>query len=361
MSRQHLYSRIFDDIKGKIVSGEIHAGDYIPPISALRNTFGVSHITVLHALKELAAEGLIAKDPGCGYVAAELPNPNIYVGCLLRSNSVSGRDQYFNEIISGVQNAALTAGVNMVFPYSSAMFPSFPNFQQEIVRTALQMKSLVKGYLLDEWLSDNSISEIVKATGRPVVLVNRPTQLPVHAVCSDDRGGIRKMFQTLRSMKYECFIYADSGWKTPSQLERRAAFSASAADSGMGEDRAKILSSASPGLPDSAYFNELRRRLRDFSGKGRTVIMASADIIAKMILDDLLENGFRIPGDVGVTGFGGVALGQLTPPALTTLKVDTVSLGETAMRLLCSLIRGNLTDSTLKHQQMPTLMFGDTI
>ena len=186
MSRQHLYSRIFDDIKGKIISGEIHAGDYIPPISALRSAFGVSHITVLHALKELAAEGLIAKDPGCGYVAAELPNPNIYVGCLLRSNSVSGRDQYFNEIISGVQNAALTAGVNMVFPYSSAMFPSFPKFQQEIVRTALQMKSLVKGYLLDEWLSDNSISEIVKATGRPVVLVNRPTQLPVHAVCSDD-------------------------------------------------------------------------------------------------------------------------------------------------------------------------------
>lgn len=361
MGRQHLYSRIFDDIKEKIVSGEIHAGEYIPPISSLRDTFGVSHITVLRALKELAAEGLIAKEPGCGYVAAELQNPNIYVGCLLRSNSVSGRDQYFNEIISGVQNAALTAGVNMVFPYSSAMFPSFPKFQQEIIRTAVQMKSLVKGFLLDEWISDNSVREIAAETGCPVVLVNRPTPLPVRCVCTDDRGGISKMFQTLRSMKYECFLYADSGWKTPSQLERRAAFAAALADSGIGEDRGRILTSTSQGLPDGAYFAALHRQLLDFSKKGRTVVMTSTDVIGKMVLDCLLEAGVRIPQDVGVTGFEGIALGQLTKPALTTLKVDTVGMGENAMRLLCNLIRGNLTDSRLMHRQMPTLIFGDTI
>lgn len=361
MSKHHLYNQIFDDIKEKIVSGEIHTGEYIPPISALRDTFGVSHITVLRALKELSAEGYITKEPGCGYVAAELQDPNIYVGCLLRSNNVSARDHYFNEVISGVQNAALLFGVNMIFPYSSAMFPAFPKFQQEIVRTAVQMKSLVKGFLLDEWISDSSIEAIIEKTGRPVVLLNRATKLPVHAVYVDDEGGIKKIFQTLHSMKYECFIYADSGWKISSQMARLAAFNESLATYGIGPEQGKVLTSACSGLPDEKYFAELYSVLQKLQKKGRTAIMGSADIIARMTLDCLMAKGVRVPQDVGITGFEGLASGQSSRPNLTTLKIDTVALGETGMRLLCSLIRKTLSDPRLKYQQMPTLIFGDTI
>lgn len=67
-----LYARIKSDIVNRIASGELKKGDRLPSENKLAGQFGVSRITVIGALKELAAEGVIKKIRGSGsYIESE--------------------------------------------------------------------------------------------------------------------------------------------------------------------------------------------------------------------------------------------------------------------------------------------------
>jgi ABC-type glycerol-3-phosphate transport system substrate-binding protein/DNA-binding transcriptional regulator YhcF (GntR family) len=67
-----LYIRIKSDIISKISSGELKKGDRLPAERELAENLGVSRITVVGALKELADEGIIRKAPGSGsYISCE--------------------------------------------------------------------------------------------------------------------------------------------------------------------------------------------------------------------------------------------------------------------------------------------------
>jgi len=60
----------------KITSGEWRSGDQIPSESALTKEFGVSRMTVHHALRDLTARGFLVRRNGAGTYVAE---PSAYV------------------------------------------------------------------------------------------------------------------------------------------------------------------------------------------------------------------------------------------------------------------------------------------
>jgi GntR family histidine utilization transcriptional repressor len=66
------YSLIKDFIRDRISSGEWKPGDPVPSETALVDQFGVSRMTVNRALRELAAEGLVARTQGSGTRVAQL-------------------------------------------------------------------------------------------------------------------------------------------------------------------------------------------------------------------------------------------------------------------------------------------------
>jgi len=62
--------RVRQAIRDRITSDEWRAGDQIPTIRQLCESFGVSHITVVHALDTLAREGLLIRRQGKGVSSA---------------------------------------------------------------------------------------------------------------------------------------------------------------------------------------------------------------------------------------------------------------------------------------------------
>ena len=72
MSAAPAYSLIKDSIRERISSGEWKPGDPVPSEAALVDQFSVSRMTVNRALRELAAEGLVARTQGSGTRVAQL-------------------------------------------------------------------------------------------------------------------------------------------------------------------------------------------------------------------------------------------------------------------------------------------------
>lgn len=67
-----LYMQIYNQIKDKIIGGQIPGGSKLPSIRNLSTTLNVSRNTVESAYLQLSSEGYIESKPGSGFIALEL-------------------------------------------------------------------------------------------------------------------------------------------------------------------------------------------------------------------------------------------------------------------------------------------------
>jgi len=70
------YERLREDLRSRIVSGELPSGAQLPSEHALAAHYGLSRMAVWRVLAELAAEGLIEKRPGRGSFATLPADPS---------------------------------------------------------------------------------------------------------------------------------------------------------------------------------------------------------------------------------------------------------------------------------------------
>ena len=71
-----------------------------------------------------------------------------------------------------------------------------------------------------------------------------------------------------------------------------------------------------------------------------TAIVAHNDSVAIGAADTLFQQGFRIPEDVSIVGFGDGLLAENFRVPLTTVRVPQTAMGETAVRLALELEKG---------------------
>lgn len=60
------YAQLADDLRARVLSGELASGNQFPTEAALCGRYGVSRFTVREALRQLQADGLIARRRGSG-------------------------------------------------------------------------------------------------------------------------------------------------------------------------------------------------------------------------------------------------------------------------------------------------------
>lgn len=68
-----LYHTVYVVLRQSLLSGAFPAGEALPAEMELASRFGVSRITIRHALNQLAAEGLITRQQGRGTFPAQRP------------------------------------------------------------------------------------------------------------------------------------------------------------------------------------------------------------------------------------------------------------------------------------------------
>ncbi len=69
-----LYQQIYEQLKEKIISGQISEGDKLPSTRALSITLNVSRNTVESAYLQLCSEGYIESKPGSGFISLKVDN-----------------------------------------------------------------------------------------------------------------------------------------------------------------------------------------------------------------------------------------------------------------------------------------------
>jgi DNA-binding LacI/PurR family transcriptional regulator len=80
-----------------------------------------------------------------------------------------------------------------------------------------------------------------------------------------------------------------------------------------------------------------------------TALVADNDSVAIGAIDTLLQQGFRIPEDVSVVGFGDGFVAENFRVPLTTIRVPQVAMGEAAVRLAVELAK----DEAVEPRQLP--------
>ncbi len=86
----------------------------------------------------------------------------------------------------------------------------------------------------------------------------------------------------------------------------------------------------------SALIKELLAR----PGPRPTAVFCVSDLMAVGTLRGLFEAGVGVPNEMAVVGFDGIALGQFTTPALTTMEQPRVEMGRVAADMLFTLLNG---------------------
>lgn len=90
-----------------------------------------------------------------------------------------------------------------------------------------------------------------------------------------------------------------------------------------------------------------------------TAIMASNDVMAFGVMDAIKEAGLRIPKDISVIGFDDIPMAAQVYPPLTTVRQPMSAMGETAVDLLVTLLRGH-TPHTLRLELATELVIRES-
>jgi DNA-binding transcriptional regulator YhcF (GntR family) len=214
-----IYQTIAEEIGTRIASGELRPGDKIPSAQSLRKQYGISHITAVRVYGELRDRSLIEQRSGRGYFVSngrrkkEAARHGMIASFVRPLRAHSG-DNYFNEINLGFQRACLERCFNLLSCHTARLLSPLPVgavAQKQLQEAMLELAPRVDGMLLDERISDDVISEVLRLPGvPPMVLLNRYSPL-VDCVLPPIEQNMMELARLAERFGYRKFLYLESG------------------------------------------------------------------------------------------------------------------------------------------------------
>lgn len=226
---------------------------------------------------------------------------------------------------------------------------SDPEYERSRIR-ALQER-MVDGLLVVPCDRTASAAALAEAAPRvPIVQVDRYVEgFSGDFVGVDDAQGIALAVAHLRDRGCRCLAFVSAEPVSSSARRRLDGFTNRVA----AREQDLLLGEFSPEWGRTAA-RELLARKAIPDG-----IVCGADVVALGLLAELREAGVAVPADTLVTGFDGIAFGDLFSPKLTTVRQPVEHIAEQAVRMLETRLR----DHAAPPQQTvlaPTLIERDS-
>lgn len=349
------YMRLAASIRALLENGELNRGDRLYSEHALCMKFDVSRQTVRQALKALEEEGLIVRRRGSGTYVAQEARPQKKT-----TKSIGIISSYLDDYIFPSQ----TKGVERVLSeqgYTMQLGVTYGKVANEARQLNAMLERGVDGVLWEPaksalpLVNDFYYKEFVKR-GIPLLQVNALSNgLSLPFVAVDDRrggylacmhflemghrriGGIFKQDERQGHLRYEGFMQALRECNLPPDEEHIFWYSA--------EDRAALFSGADA---------RLYQRMQDC-----TAVFCYNDQIALAFLEQLRQNGKRVPQDVSVIGYDDSNLAAVCVPALTSVVHPGELLGELAAQQLLQMIENPAFEAGFLFE--PRLVVRDSV
>ncbi|MCI1749145.1 MAG: LacI family transcriptional regulator [Acidipropionibacterium sp.] len=153
----------------------------------------------------------------------------------------------------------------------------------------------------------------------------------------DDRAGGAALAQAAVASGYRRLAVLEDTSRSPSAVARAEGFTAGAAGAGVGiEHRVRGSVAVTSGRDLGTAVLDLVRggTPADRAAAGRLCFFAITDAIALAVLGRALQSGVRVPEELGILGFDGIAAGRESCPSLTTVDLPLREMGRHAYRML---------------------------
>lgn len=331
-----LYEQIVRDLRRKIESGEFNPGDQIGTQAELAKAYRVSLITVKNAIAYLVREGLLSARAGRGTFVAEQQARRLdlkhhkVIGLVLRDL----KHPYFSMIVHSVEERAYELGFNILLSSSSG---SLEKEEGQIDRfRTLGADGVIVASLSLEYRATEYIQRLHRENF-PYVMVSYIHDPEYWYVGSDHEQGGFLATEHLIRLGYRSIGYVHVG-KTNLLSEVRKngyyrallennltysgdlVFDAGEGDPGPAGDRYKL------GL-------QFGKRFAGLAKKPEALFFYN-DMIALGFIQSAMEEGVRVPEDVGVVGFDDAVVSQFASIPLTTVHQPVDRIGRMAVEII---------------------------
>ena len=225
--------------------------------------------------------------------------------------------------------------------------PITPTFQAEEKYDTYMLKNgycgafLVGFALHDEWMRQ------LEDTTMPTVLfdnfiANNPN---VCYIGTDSYEGIGMAVNHLFKLGHRDIAFLNGSLYSMVSDQRQEAFESSMTELGL-EIRPDLMARGYY-VSDSAKYH-----VPGFLAAGATAIVCGTDLIAKGVMEECVQRGFRVPEDISVIGFDDISLAATYNPPLTTIRQERNELGKCAYVILNSLIHHISISKTLLRPKL---------
>ena len=230
----------------------------------------------------LARQLVLQRTSTIGVVVGDLANP------------------FYGELVKLLERHAQEVG------YVTTVSNTDGHPEREAARVETLLQQRVAGIAMLQFSGDRAILDDVIADGTPVAVVSS-TDPRVDSVGVDEQRGLALAVRHLAELGHERIAYV-----TSPLVEERT---------------------------NTARYESFVRACRAYGCTeahldDATAVAAANDILAIELVDELERSGRRVPRDVSVVGFDGIAVGALARVGLTTVAQPHDELARTGIRLL---------------------------
>lgn len=323
-----LYRKIYLDLKKKIQDQVYPSGQKLPYERELCDLYGVKRVTIRKSLELLAQEGLIVKHMGLGSFVAEKSVPVLATNTEAASTILFIMRRNENDIYHNTSscNTRIFFETEQICRKHGYLL-SYVGLDDHTSIVDIVRDHPVAGVFLVSSCHAHTMQELAQL-GMPVVLLNH-YDANMLSVMPDNLGMVMKVIDHLAEMKHRRIAYIDGMPDSSNATERHYAFR---------------LSMYMHDLPvdDELYFvgnwtyDGGRAAARELLKVPQlpTAIFAASDMMAAGAMEELRQNGLRIPEDISVVGYDNLDIDVMLSPPLTSATVDFKHMCEVAFEHL---------------------------
>jgi LacI family gluconate utilization system Gnt-I transcriptional repressor len=316
-----------------------HSDDLRPTLAEVARCAGVSEITASRALRGGAhvARGTLEKVQ----LAARALNyvPNRLAGTLAGGSSrqvavvlPSLSNIVFADVLNGLETQLDRAGYHPILGVSNYD----PAQEERLIADLLSWRPA--GLVLAPAASTEDTRRMLAGSGVPVVEIMDIDPAPIDmAVGLSQRAAGRAMAHYLLGRGYRRLAYVGHDISTdPRALSRLRGL-----EQGLAEAEVTLAATITlPGPSSVPLGREGVSRLLEGCPPGGLAVCFSNDDMAVGGMFHAMAHGLRVPQDLALAGFNGLAIGQALPLPLTTIASRRAEIGDTAARALLDRING---------------------
>lgn len=330
----------------------------VPTILDVAALSGVSKSTVSNVLRDRPNVSDATRERVRQAMQALGYRPNIVARSLVQQRSsmlgvIVGdlRNTFYGELVTLMEQHASEAGLTTVVCNTGG------RADEEGVRIETLLQQRVTGIAMLQFSGTRDTLSMFLREPVPVVMVSCWEDL-TDSVAVDDRVGERLAVDHLVALGHRRIGFV-SGSATEQRTDRARleGYEHAMLHRGLAlNERLQLRWDEDAPDGDAIAGSRLREMLA--LEDPPTALVATTDVLAIRLIDVLESLGHRVPRDVSVVGFDGIAFGALTRIALTTVAQPTAEMAATGMEVLLSRIRGDAdgADGVVHRRLLPELV-----